>query len=263
MKSFLLSIIVLLLLLQGCTQQPSDLATCDTCASNNEDQELDEDENTGYALEQVSFITVDGVTLRGTYYAVQKPKAFVLLLHMLGRDKEDWHAFAQQLQQEGYSVLAIDMRGHGESILQEGKTLSWRTFSDAEFAAMLKDVEAAMIFADSRKELENVEHILMGASIGANVALQYAATHDTVSNLILLSPGLSYRGITTEDFMQAYQGPVFLAASVEDEYAYDSTKKLYELAKGEKIFQEYNNAGHGTGMFAVTNVEQEIITWID
>lgn len=275
MTSFLESTIlglmlVMLLVVQGCKQQPSDLQTCDTCVNNNDSLQGNGedakkfDEHEDRSLEQVNVMTTDGVSIHGTYYVVEKPKAFILLLHMLGRDKEDWHTFAQQFQQDGYGVLAIDLRGHGESILQNGKTIAWRTFSDAEFAAALHDVEAAMAFAEQRDELQHVPRMLMGASIGANLALQYAATHETtISNLVLLSPGLSYRGITTEESMQQYHGQVFLAASVEDEYAYDSTKELYELATGEKKFQEYTNAGHGTEMFAVTDLEQEIFEWVD
>src|SRR2546422_2233901 len=45
------------------------------------------------------------------------------LLHMLGHDRNDWNPFASTLSNNsiGYAVLSIDLRGHGESLDQNGK----------------------------------------------------------------------------------------------------------------------------------------------
>ena len=62
----------------------------------------------------LAIATEDGATLVGAFYPPETgPAPGVLLLHMLGHQKEDWAPFATQLQQAGYAVLAMDLRGHG------------------------------------------------------------------------------------------------------------------------------------------------------
>ncbi|MBI2142241.1 hypothetical protein HYU15_01975, partial [Candidatus Woesearchaeota archaeon] len=62
-------------------------------------------------VQLASFTTDDGFVIKGNYYRADGSKA-VLLLHMLGKDRYDYNALAQQLQEQGYAVLAIDFRGH-------------------------------------------------------------------------------------------------------------------------------------------------------
>ncbi|MCH7760566.1 dienelactone hydrolase family protein, partial [candidate division TA06 bacterium] len=107
--------------------------------------------------------------------------------------------------------------------------------------------------------------IVIGASIGGNVALNYAATDERVKGVVLLSAGLDYRGVKTEEAMKAYgDRPVLIVASEEDKYAYQSAKKLYELAKGEKELKIYKNAGHGTRIFdKEEGLEDLILNWLE
>src|SRR5258708_6038950 len=73
---------------------------------------------------RVTFRTVDGVDLGGTFYKPppnSKKEACVLLLHDFtkknGGDShvDDMDKLAEGLQAEGYAVLSMDFRGHGES----------------------------------------------------------------------------------------------------------------------------------------------------
>src|SRR5262252_1808860 len=68
---------------------------------------------------KVTFDTVDGVTLQGTFYPSPKGKdePTVLLLHKIGSDshKDGWDGLAKALNDKGYSVLSFDFRGHGKS----------------------------------------------------------------------------------------------------------------------------------------------------
>jgi len=68
---------------------------------------------------KVTFDTVDGVTLQGTFYPSPKGKdePTVLMLHKIGSDshKDGWDSLAAKLAEKGYSVLSFDFRGHGNS----------------------------------------------------------------------------------------------------------------------------------------------------
>lgn len=213
--------------------------------------------------EEITLKTSDGVTIAGTYYRPSKagPQPAVILLHMLSRNREDWGDFAQALAREGYAVVAIDLRGHGESTQGVG---SWRMLTEEGFRAMVEDVAAAHQYLRQAPEADGDMLAVVGASIGANVALLYASREPTVKTLVLLSPGLEYRGVATADAMSAYgPRPVLIAASSEDSYAADSSTALNGLAKGRHRLVMYNGAGHGTHMFAKEPaMEAALLEWL-
>jgi pimeloyl-ACP methyl ester carboxylesterase len=58
-------------------------------------------------------ITPDGLTLRGESWPGGPD--WVLMVHDLGRDLDCWTPLVGPLHADGYSVAAIDLRGHGAS----------------------------------------------------------------------------------------------------------------------------------------------------
>jgi pimeloyl-ACP methyl ester carboxylesterase len=207
----------------------------------------------GGAPEAVWISTEDGYSVRADYYApAAAPKAAVILVHMLGRDRSDWRDFAAALGEAGYSALALDLRGHGgETKSLEGARSNWKDFSPEDFRAMVRDVEAAHAFLQ-REGREGKGVFVAGASLGANVALLYASKRTEISGAILLSPGLDYRGVRIARAMNQYgTRPVLLIAARDDEYADTSARYLMDLAPAsDKKFVEYPpQAGHGTQIF--------------
>ncbi|HDH03983.1 MAG TPA: alpha/beta fold hydrolase [Candidatus Campbellbacteria bacterium] len=208
--------------------------------------------------------TNDEVAIAGDFYPLEEKTApAVVLLHMMPSTKESWRNFAKKLNQAGFQVLAIDLRGHGES---GGGPGGYRSFSDEEHKASINDVEAAVEFFISRgvpfKKIS-----LAGASIGANLSLQFQSEHSEIKAGVLFSPGLSYHGIDTEPMVKKIQPDqsVFLAAGGEnDEYSTETAQKLFNALKSKnKQIKIFHNAGHGTTMFmeepALMN---EIINWL-
>lgn len=207
----------------------------------------------------VSIKTEDGFELIGNFYKSDSEFG-VILLHMLNRNRNDWNAFAEQLQKEGYNVLSIDLRGHGQSLKKDGRTVGWQMFSAKDFNDMILDVKAAKEFLE-KKGVNKIS--LIGASIGANAALNYATEDIEIKTIVLLSPGLDYRGVKTEDTAKDYENrPILIVASEDDEYSAISSKKLIELAIGKKELKMYTNAGHGNRMFPNTDLDKVIINWL-
>ena len=69
-------------------------------------------------VKPVEIITADNVTLTGTFYVAPKAGSpAVAMLHMAGGQRGDWDTLARQLQAAGFSVLTLDLRGHGGSQL--------------------------------------------------------------------------------------------------------------------------------------------------
>lgn len=198
--------------------------------------------------EQVAFETADGVTIVGDYYEGGSDKA-VLLLHMMPATRASWVALANALTAAGFSALAIDLRGHGESTKGPGETvLNYQEFQDADHQKSMADVEAAIQFLRQEKKMREIS--IAGASIGANLAFVYASEHHEIRSIILLSPGLTYRGVDTGAVAEHFQPPqrVLCAASEDDEYSAASAKELHEKLAAEKRIEMFSDAGHGTTM---------------
>lgn len=199
-------------------------------------------------VQDVSFITEDNVKIAATYYRAQGTltnithKA-VILVHMLGKDRSTWEEFAEALQGAGLSVLAIDLRGHGES------DLDWNTFSVADWKKGVLDIRGAVNFLGGKGfSISNI--YFAGASIGANLVLSYASLHDEVEKIVLLSPGLNYRGVDIEDAYKHYEGKVVYVVSQGDSYSYDSVVQLAREPSQRKILKLYEGKAHGTDLFA-------------
>lgn len=197
----------------------------------------------------------DGVDLAGTFYTpvqVAPPWPAVLLLHMANGNRHDWGDFPQKLGAAGYAVLAIDLRGHGDS----GGSRDWSkgpqdTAQAWEYLARLQGVDAQRT-------------AIIGASYGANLAVVQGAAEKSIRTVVLLSLGLSYFGVFSVEAMKDYgDRPVLIAASSEDSYAAESSRQLKQMAKGTAELQMFNGAGHGTQMLAAQpDLAQQILDWL-
>jgi alpha-beta hydrolase superfamily lysophospholipase len=197
----------------------------------------------------VQFTTPDGFAIHGTLYPGRYAKG-VICLPMMKHARATYAAFAAKLQDAGLWVLAIDLRGHGESVTQSGKRRAVDDFGPADFLGMEQDLVAAIKFLGKEAKLGPGQIAVVGASIGANLALRQAAATPGVRAIVLLSPGFNYRGLATLEAPKRLAGvSVFYAASADDAYSADAVR---ELAKGTSVPKEVavlDDAGHGTEMF--------------
>lgn len=215
-------------------------------------------------MKKVSFETSDAVTIVGNYWSGGKNG--VVLLHMMPATKESWNEFANDLYNKEFSILAIDLRGHGESTSQGSKTLNYKTFNDTDHQASINDVDAAVEFL-KKQGVTNVD--IVGASIGANLAIWYQAEHPDIKKTVLLSPGTNYRGILTEPFAAELLDTqkVYLVAGTQDMRSAGGAdamaKQIANNIKGEAIVKTYESAAHGTDLFAVDPILIEtLVKWL-
>jgi len=220
---------------------------------------------TTVVAEQVVLETSDNVKIYGTFYEADQNAPGVILLHMMNRSRKDWGNFIFDLAEKGFSVLTIDLRGHGQSIEKtDGTKLFHGTFSKAEFKDMVKDVDAAIKFLHLKK-IDRKRIAIVGASIGANVAINYAADNPgAIKGVTLLSPGLNYRDVKCTQAMEKYTGPVFIAASRGDKYAYKSFLSLSQINKPRIKTEISEGSYHGTNLFiGIKGFEQQIADWLE
>jgi pimeloyl-ACP methyl ester carboxylesterase len=165
--------------------------------------------------------TADGVAL----HAVESGRGAhaVLLLHDHGRTSADWRLFADKLEDKGYRVLSLDLRGHGESA-------SILDATEPDWAAMRADVDAALAHLRKRGARQIS---IVGAGLGANLAVEAASADPSITSLVLLSPGLNIKGYKPSKPLAAYGArPVLFAAAEDDRMASSTVTYLSKQAAG-------------------------------
>jgi len=210
---------------------------------------------TAATIQDVRAEAADGLVITGTFHPASGPPPWsgVLLLHMVYGGRSQWDELVPLLTSNGYAVVAIDMRGHGST----GGEINWEKAED--------DILRVWSDMTGREDIDPSHSALIGASIGANMALVSAASQPEINTVVLLSPGLNYFGVTTSDSLEAYgQRPILIAASSEDTNSADSSQELVKTALGESKLLMYDGAGHGTAMLQKEpGLGKIILGWLD
>ncbi|MBI4061411.1 MAG: alpha/beta fold hydrolase [Elusimicrobia bacterium] len=190
--------------------------------------------------EPVDLKTLDGWSLKAAFAPAQPGKMTMLLLHGTGQRKEDWKRLAFPLARAGYGVMAVDLRGHGESrVSPSGEEISWKklraTRVDNDYADMSRDVEAAAGWLAGQGVPEDSIG-LIGAEVGGSVAIRYAAIHAKVPLVVMLSPGMAWQEVLTVNALRALKRPIptpiLMIHSEADKRSSKETPILYAFAKG-------------------------------
>lgn len=207
--------------------------------------------------EQVSFSAPlyrggpDEISLSATLHhpdqARSGPAPGVILLHGEGGDRTRWSPLVNELTGLGYVVLAPDLRGHGRSAGPGG--MRHAEFTEREWSSLRLDVRTAESYLAARDEINGNRLALIGAGVGANLALERAATAEHVRTGIGLSPLLGFPGLDPQEAVRGYpeKGLLVLAAR-DDRSSAESARELAGLAAGSfpKKLKLYSGAARGT-----------------
>jgi len=200
-------------------------------------------------MEKIFIETCDRKKISALYFKIEKPKRWLVLVHMMPATKESWIDFAQVLQNEGYESIAIDLRGHGES---EGGPNGFQNFSDSDHQESRFDLDAAVKYLLSKGAAPD-KIILIGASIGANLSLQYIVENPEFKTAVLLSPGVNYKNIEAKLLVQHLKTDqkVFMIGARDDERSWNMAEQISKIANSmpANVHNEikiYDTGGHGT-----------------
>lgn len=210
---------------------------------------------TAQAESTLTLKAADGSSVHAVATLKRSSKKGVILAHMMGRDSSDWAFLSKKLHQTAFSTIAVDLRGHGRSA-KAGTDLTTE-----DYPAMIADLEAGVNWLRSK----GVDEIsCVGASIGANLCAQLGAKDPQIVNLVLLSPGLNYKGVTSGDALQKYgDRPVLIVAAEDDRFAPRAADVLEEAAKGQVHYELLPEGGHGTKMLTrASSLENTVMSWL-
>lgn len=120
------------------------------------------------------FTTLDGVVLHYRLLRGQGPRPVLVLLHGMASNLTRWSEFVEHTNlKERYDILRLDLRGHGDSFTRSRIGMEIWTRDLVELLAHLRYERA----------------VLVGHSLGANVALRFAVAHPgRVAGACLIDP---------------------------------------------------------------------------
>jgi len=144
----------------------------------------------GLEGEPVKLRTEDKIDLSGVYYAAKTDRApAVLLVHDAGADHTQLADVAAILHKEGFGVLSIDLRGHGQS---KSEAVDWTKLPESERESLWqlapRDVDAAAKWLLSRDEILSTNLSLVGYRAGCALVARHAERDENVISLTLLQP---------------------------------------------------------------------------
>ena len=219
------------------------------------------------AWKPITYTTGDGIIIAGGYIK-GKSSVAILFLHELGGTKEDWTktTLPRKLAELGYGILAIDLRGHGESTKTvKGEEIKFYDFTPNDWAKTINDVESAINYL-KREGYNNI--VIVGSSIGANLALIACTKYSEVKTIIILSPGFNYTIPLSEDTVKAIQKDknILLIYGEEDEMTKVTSKTIHDILKERevniKVIKLKTNSHGITLLLEQENLTNQITEWI-
>ncbi len=202
--------------------------------------------------EAVEVEATDGLILAGDLFTQMDDAPAVLLMHMLGGNRSAWEPFITPLYDAGYTVLAVDLRGHGQ------------TRGERDWTLAEADVQTWLDWLRTQDGVRAEAVSIVGASIGSNLALLGCANDVDCVTAIALSPGADYFGVMPSEAVAIglAERSTLLVGSYDDGSVVEDILSMVGDAEGEIGVRFYTGRAHGTNLFRSED-EQFINMMID
>lgn len=221
--------------------------------------------------QSVSLVTDDKKKLTADYYPAKSPSApAVILLPDTRCDKNVFGSFPSELNNAGFTVLAIDMR-YKDLIAKAGsrddaiKTLQNQNL----YEAVDYDVKSAIDFLSDQASVNSSRIGFIGTSFGSRVALLSGIKYDSEA-LVLVSlsgeeafPG----GKPVKQLLDQYGDKPILFMTCEKDWggnykAAEDNRLYYQWAKGDKDLKIWPGSKHGVEIMKDNEASEYIILWL-
>ncbi|MBI3136767.1 MAG: alpha/beta fold hydrolase [Bacteroidetes bacterium] len=184
-------------------------------------------------------------SVHGVLFKKKDPIASVFILHGNAGNLNGWQSVAEMLWEEGYQTFIIDYPGFGNS---DGQ---------ARHNQVIESSQKAFEYFDSLPEVAGTKKILMGFSLGGNLALKIGSDYqDRLDAMVIEGAFTNYRAIGIasvpkilrfapwlvlgskfkgEELIQNWKKPLLVVHSTTDEIIpYEMGKEIYKNAGAER-----------------------------
>lgn len=180
----------------------------------------------------------DGAFLVGDFYLIDPTSPTVVLLHQLYTNRSSWEPVTGPLLGANYNVLAVDLRGYGES----SKSINWRK--------AVTDVQLWFDWLRSEGGVRGDAISTMGSSMGSTLAIISCANDAHCKTTIAISPGWDYYGIILDEALSVglANRPTLILYAERDRWPALGMPNIQEAASGLLDIRVFPANAHGMDM---------------
>lgn len=212
---------------------------------------------------EVALTTADNYKIHATLIKpkrVNKESPAVILIHQGFSNREEWRFLFPRLVDQGYAVLAIDLRGHGNSQkLTTGKIAA--LFNDPEQAPF--DLKAAIDFLAECDDIDSRRVAVVGASIGANLAVAGIHRYGVKTAVAVSGKTEAAQNLAGDKTLKLRR--IYFIASMEQQGNRAAwAREMYEMtAEPRRLSIAKHSNSHGVGIFLdQPELVDQVIDWL-
>ncbi|MHC4263012.1 MAG: alpha/beta hydrolase [Planctomycetota bacterium] len=176
------------------------------------------------AAEPALVRTDDKLALRGDFYPPRRGEnrvPAVLLVHDAGSDRASVASIAEALQRADFGVLAIDLRGHGESVSED---LDWSEADEEKRAKAwmyaTRDLDAGAGWLADQDGIHSTNLTVIGVGAGGALAVRHALRDDNVRGVGLIGLEEKPFGFDLAEDLYDLEGlPILMSVAAEERTA--------------------------------------------
>lgn len=185
--------------------------------------------------------------------------------HQFGSDHSIWNDLAKSLRDKGYATLNVDLRGHGKSILQDGKEnkiindTSMDHIGEAikksrekvKFENIPSDLGLWLDYISEDEKIDMERLVLFGSSLGGGAILPLAIDYEPKA-IISISPGGGDINTIKESISVSDSSILFIAGKNDPLGAQKRALNYTDIAmRGTNL--TISSSGHGTVLLPFIN----------
>jgi len=202
------------------------------------------------AAQTVEVRAEDRLRLYGDFYLVNPERPTVILLHEMYANRSSWKPLLRPLLENGYNILAVDIRGWGA------------TRGGINWYKAINDVSAWTTWLREEVGVRPDLIHMMGGSMGSTIAIRACANDELCRSAIAISPGWSYYGYGIEEAIT--KKPVLAIYAERDRWPALGVPQMIETSPDTVTAQIYEGNLHGKYLVdeQLDNMTAVILNWL-
>ncbi|MBT8343179.1 MAG: alpha/beta fold hydrolase [Sulfurovum sp.] len=227
---------------------------------------------------ELTIVSEDGFKLHGWLNkpdTTEKTTPVILFAHQFGADHSIWDTLAKEFNAKGYATLNVDLRGHGKSILQNGKEN--KAITDVRldhikealvqsnkkvgFKNIPRDLSAWIDFISEDDSLDIDSLYLFGSSLGAGAIIPLLNDYEA-KGLVAISTGrLEELGEETDMALSMSMTKGLFIATKNDPL--NASKRTIEYTQKSILGTAIILSGDGHGTVVLPQVQDYIFSFME